>query len=94
VFPRVEGRHLQAVLVLAEEMNFTRAAERLHITQFALSKQINEIEKHHGFNLFTRKNRRNVNLAKWAQRQQQRRNLFAIYAVQLAFRFEKSSSQS
>lgn len=63
MFPRVEVRHLQAVLVLAEEMNFTRAAERLHITQPALSKQINEIEKHHGFNLFTRKNKRNVELS-------------------------------
>ena len=63
MFPRVEVRHLQAVLVLAEEMNFTRAAERLHITQSALSKQINEIEKHHSFHLFTRKNRKNVELS-------------------------------
>jgi DNA-binding transcriptional LysR family regulator len=63
VFPNVEVRHLQAVLVLAEEMNFTRAAERLHITQSALSKRIIEIEKHHGFHLFTRKNRRNVELS-------------------------------
>jgi DNA-binding transcriptional LysR family regulator len=59
----VEVRHLQAVLVLAEEMNFTRAAERLHITQSALSKRIIEIEKHHGFHLFTRKNKRNVELS-------------------------------
>jgi DNA-binding transcriptional LysR family regulator len=58
VFPDVDVRHLQAVLVLAEEMNFTRAAERLHITQSALSKRIMEIEKHHGFHLFTRKNTR------------------------------------
>ena len=63
MFPRVEVRHLQAVLVLAEEMNFTRAAERLHITQSALSKRIIEIEKHHGFHLFTRKNKRNVELS-------------------------------
>ena len=33
MFPRVEVRHLQAVLVLAEELSFTRAADRLHITQ-------------------------------------------------------------
>ena len=63
MFPDVEVRHLQAVLVLAEEMNFTRAAERLHITQSALSKRIIEIEKHHGFHLFTRKNRRNIELS-------------------------------
>ena len=60
--PKVEVRHLKAVLVLAEELNFTRAAERLNITQSALSKQINEIEKHHGFYLFRRKNKKRVEL--------------------------------
>ena len=59
----VEVRHPQAVLVLAEEMNFTRAAERLHITQSALSKRIIEIEKHYRFHLFTRENKRNVELS-------------------------------
>jgi DNA-binding transcriptional LysR family regulator len=63
VFSRVEVRHLQAVLVLAEELNFTRAADRLHITQSALSKQINEIEKQHRLHLFARKNKKNVELA-------------------------------
>ena len=29
MFPRVEVRHLQAVIALAEELNFTRAADRL-----------------------------------------------------------------
>ncbi len=43
MFPRVEVRHLHAVIVLAEELNFTRAADRLHITQSGFSKQINEI---------------------------------------------------
>jgi DNA-binding transcriptional LysR family regulator len=63
VVPRVEVRHLQAVLSLAEELNFTRAAERLNITQSALSKQINQIEKHHGFHLFRRKYKRGVELS-------------------------------
>jgi len=63
VVPRVEVRHLQAVLALAEELNFTRAAERLNITQSAVSKQINEIEKHHGFHLFRRKNKKTVELS-------------------------------
>ncbi len=40
MFPNVEARHLHAVIVLAEERNFTRAADKLHITQPALSKQI------------------------------------------------------
>jgi DNA-binding transcriptional LysR family regulator len=63
VFPTVEVRHLHAVIVLAEELNFTRASHRLNITQSTLSKQIGEIEKHHGFHLFTRKNKRNVELS-------------------------------
>src|SRR5580704_7870942 len=62
VFPRVEVRHLQAVLVLAEELSFTRAADRLHITQSGFSKQINEVEAQHGFQLFIRKNKNNVEL--------------------------------
>ena len=62
MFPRVEVRHLQAVLVLAEELNFTRAADRLHITQSGFSKQINEVEAQHGFHLFIRKNKKNVEL--------------------------------
>ncbi len=60
MFPALEVRHLHAVIVLAEELNFTRAAERLHITQSALSRQITEVEKEHRFRLFTRDNRRVV----------------------------------
>jgi DNA-binding transcriptional LysR family regulator len=63
VFPRVEVRHLRAVIVLAEELNFTRAANRLHITQSALSKQINEVERHHRFQLFIRRHRKTVELS-------------------------------
>jgi len=62
MFPRVEVRHLQAVLVLAEELNFTRAADRLHITQSGFSKQINEVEALHKFQLFIRTNKKNVEL--------------------------------
>ena len=54
MFPNVEVRHLHAVVVLAEEMNFTRAAHRLHITQPALTLQINEIEKENRLRLFIR----------------------------------------
>jgi len=60
VFPTVEMRHLHAVIVLAEELNFTRASHRLNITQSTLSKQIGELEERHRFQLFTRDNRRVV----------------------------------
>ena len=62
MFPELEVRHLHAVIVLAEERNFTRAADRLHITQSTLSKQITEIEQQHRFHLFTRNNKKNVQL--------------------------------
>ena len=62
MFPGVEVRHLRAVNILAEELNFTRAADRLNVTQSALSKQINEIEKQHRFHLFARTNKKNVEL--------------------------------
>ena len=54
MFPNIELRHLYAVIVLAEEMNFTRAARRLQITQPALSKQIHAIEGLHRVHLFAR----------------------------------------
>jgi DNA-binding transcriptional LysR family regulator len=62
VFAKVEVRHLHAVIMLAEDLNYTRAAHRLHITQSALSKQITEIEQQHKFHLFNRKNKRTVEL--------------------------------
>lgn len=62
MFPNVEVRHLHAVIVLAEELNFTRAAHRLHITQPALSKQLSELEQLHRFRLFIRDKQRPVEL--------------------------------
>jgi len=62
MFPNLEVRHLHAVIVLAEERNFTRAADRLHITQPALTKQIADLEGEHQFHLFTRDKRRVVEL--------------------------------
>lgn len=45
----VDVRLQMAAITLAEEMNFTRAADRLRITQPALSKQIAELEYRVGF---------------------------------------------
>ncbi|WP_213804995.1 LysR family transcriptional regulator [Granulicella sp. dw_53] len=54
----VEVRFQEAVIALADELNYTRAANRLHITQSALTKQIRELEKYLGFALFERDKRR------------------------------------
>ncbi|MFG1793387.1 LysR substrate-binding domain-containing protein [Nocardia sp. NPDC049149] len=54
----VELRHLRAFHVLATELNFTKAAARLHMTQQALSNQIKQLETRIGATLFQRSTRR------------------------------------
>jgi DNA-binding transcriptional LysR family regulator len=54
----LEMRHLRALLALADELNFTRAAERLHLTQQALSGQIRQLEERVGARLVERDSRR------------------------------------
>lgn len=54
----VELRHLRSFLVLAEELNFTRAAARLHLAQQALSAQIRQLEEELGVDLFRRTTRK------------------------------------
>src|SRR5579871_5432069 len=51
---RNEIRLMEAAIALAEELNFSRAAHRLHISQPALTKQIAELESRLGFSLFER----------------------------------------
>jgi DNA-binding transcriptional LysR family regulator len=53
-----EVRLQLAAVTLAEELSFTRAAERLKITQPALSKQIVELEGRIGFAVFKRDQKR------------------------------------
>ncbi|BES73167.1 LysR family transcriptional regulator [Marinobacter nanhaiticus D15-8W] len=50
-------RHLRSFLVLAETLNFSRAAERLNMTQPPLSRQIAALEKRLGTPLFWRHSR-------------------------------------
>ena len=48
---------LQALSLVAESDNFTDAAEKLHLTQSAVSRKIQQLENHYGVPLFVRSSR-------------------------------------
>jgi epsilon-lactone hydrolase len=54
----IEMRHLRSFVAVAEDLNFGRAAQRLYLSQPALSRQISSLEKLVGCELFRRSTHR------------------------------------
>ncbi|WP_233838574.1 LysR substrate-binding domain-containing protein [Paraburkholderia sp. ZP32-5] len=54
----MELRHLRYFTALAEQLNFTQAAEKVHVTQSTLSHQIKQLEDELGCRLFDRSGKR------------------------------------
>jgi DNA-binding transcriptional LysR family regulator len=52
-----ELRHLRVFVAVAEQLSFTRAAERLHLTQQSVSRTIGELERELGVTLLERTTR-------------------------------------
>ena len=53
----VELRHLECFVAVAAELNSSRAAERIHVVQSALSASVSRLERELGVELFDRSKR-------------------------------------
>jgi DNA-binding transcriptional LysR family regulator len=60
MYPGIELRTMRYIVAVGVELHFTRAAERVHVAQPSLSKQIRNVEVELGVELFKRTTRKQV----------------------------------
>ena len=87
----METRVLKYFITVASLGNVTKAAEQLHITQPTLSRQINELEKEIGVDLFDRTNHRLV-LTKAGALFQQRAQMMLNFVSQTKSELQNQNS--
>ena len=90
----VHLRNLRYFVAVAEELHFSRAAERLHVSQPALSKQIRQLERELRFPLF-RRDRRRVELTAAAETLlPEAREILAAWERSLAAAGQRASEEA
>ena len=72
-------RNLQYLITVADEQSYSRAAERLGVSQPTLSKQIKELETEFGHALFTRTTRRVELTAKGEMLYERAKSIVSLY---------------
>src|SRR5437879_5141884 len=60
MYPGIELRTMRYIVAVGVELHFTRAAQRVHVAQPSLSKQIRNVEEELGVELFKRTTRKQV----------------------------------